>query len=651
MLIVPLSPAKKEAMGGFEGAKRNQGSPAPRPPDPQQGKRLQIMSPFPSLSDTMRNLTISDNVKELSTSPPSELSAVPRVLPPNVPLSDTSDVSSDSASDSENEDDVELIAKCPDKLKDQKKNSRPKPYSAKDSFNSSGGIVYSQQSVPSSVYAATRVDSLNIPLDAEATNSYPVASGVCQVPACTPVVPNYFQSTGNTHLNIPCHVSAISQPREAYLTSGTSASAVKPVVNTGFYESSNTSTFNISCDDHYQTQIPETVEEFSRKCLTENSDQSSVEKRFEQELFSQIKQLNEEQQESLEKAIRAILEDDVDSTPAARPKDDPQDVYSKPWKSVDSNYGTLSPGSSVTLSPGGAVSPSYRRQHASSIDSDRGSICSTPSPFEPEESASVRIAKPVEEIFNILGDSPLSQIPPPVPYRPALQVRQPTLVLPSVRPEYSPTTPSLVMATSGIERYKKTLDKKVLEIVWIKACLSNNIQADMITKALRSPPNAPGYAENIFALVELARKKNLAEALLGPPEMPGPLYVAALELPKSPLIARLIADTIITLKESPDKVYDSNGNNLLHIIAKYGDSHAGVLAELLHVKQPSEGSRGGSVPGFNVDKKNLMDETPLHVAVRAHINSNNCSRTISTINITKLLRDHGAGLHFQVCHL
>ncbi|XP_075219141.1 uncharacterized protein LOC142323426 [Lycorma delicatula] len=142
------------------------------------------------------------------------------------------------------------------------------------------------------------------------------------------------------------------------------------------------------------------------------------------------------------------------------------------------------------------------------------------------------------------------------------------------------------------------------------------------------------WQEKLYACIECVIQYLNEPKLFKEPDSEGntPLKIAALYCYKEPLIARSIADCIIKVGYDPNEVVDNNQNTLLHLLCQKGETHVGVLAELVNVKY-NDGN-----PVFNINCRNRFNETPLHIAV---------AQVPCNFAVIKLLVSHGAKLYIK----
>ncbi|PSN46533.1 hypothetical protein C0J52_14843 [Blattella germanica] len=151
----------------------------------------------------------------------------------------------------------------------------------------------------------------------------------------------------------------------------------------------------------------------------------------------------------------------------------------------------------------------------------------------------------------------------------------------------------------------------------------------MIAKKL---PN--GY-EYLYALVHRLEKIPAALAARNKQNQSA-LLLACLYMPDQPLVARFIADALQNVNYDFDEVYE-DGNTIIHELCQRGDKYVDVLAELVSMRHTN------GQPCFNIHLHNHSGGTPLLVAVKAHGNGINCSRTLEFLirqgaNLTETVR-------------
>ncbi|XP_073989644.1 uncharacterized protein isoform X3 [Rhodnius prolixus] len=199
------------------------------------------------------------------------------------------------------------------------------------------------------------------------------------------------------------------------------------------------------------------------------------------------------------------------------------------------------------------------------------------------------------------------------------------------------------LGTTGVDRLRKMCTPRLIEVEWTKICLEKESEINAVndqsrTKLMQTLQERPSkqFLEKIFSRVQRIKKDERKE-LLQKRDKRGhtALYMAALLQKDLPVLARYIADSYVELNLSPNEIYGSEGNSLLHIIAGLGDSYAQVLADLLHVN----GKNGEKA--FDVNRRNNLSLTALHIAATSH------SPNKSTLTIAQLLVKNGATIKLQ----
>jgi len=179
------------------------------------------------------------------------------------------------------------------------------------------------------------------------------------------------------------------------------------------------------------------------------------------------------------------------------------------------------------------------------------------------------------------------------------------------------------MKISAEARLKErgALDQTEKCIEWVKVCREDLLLIDDkgLTKLMKHLQDAdnPKLLVNVYVRTLVLKTMNTEQCrknlMHKNNEGHSALYMAAMHLNHVPIIARLIADTIVFFGANPDEVVDKSENTLLHLLAQQGDSHAEVLAEMLNTL-----SENSPVPAFKVNRSNIVAQTPLHVAVLNH---------------------------------
>ncbi|XP_076658518.1 uncharacterized protein LOC143362344 [Halictus rubicundus] len=112
------------------------------------------------------------------------------------------------------------------------------------------------------------------------------------------------------------------------------------------------------------------------------------------------------------------------------------------------------------------------------------------------------------------------------------------------------------------------------------------------------------------------------------------LYLAALNCPQFSYVTGYLAAMMLQKGiDVSQRLYNTRGNTLVHLVAGQGDTHAKVMAELLALKS----SQGNGV--FDLSKRNYDGKTALHVAIESHEPS---TRRVSSVATVKLLLECGA---------
>lgn len=233
----------------------------------------------------------------------------------------------------------------------------------------------------------------------------------------------------------------------------------------------------------------------------------------------------------------------------------------------------------------------------------------------------------------------------PIVVNSTLRFNTPTSSIRPVERQILPAGP--VVYETGIPaavRLKTLMKNKDFTVQYVKVChdLANKpeLLKERLFQLLSKDPKVQNWLISIYAHIALTLSMQCKAAVLTARNNEGHtlLYLACMNHPDQPVIARYIADSLLDLNFSPDEVYDNNGNSLLHLLASMGESHVFVLAELLNVHHPQTAQ-----PVCNVNRPNDSQmETPLHVAVSKHsLPSVNCLATV------KLLIAHGANVAAQ----
>ncbi|XP_076280129.1 uncharacterized protein LOC143208975 isoform X2 [Lasioglossum baleicum] len=112
------------------------------------------------------------------------------------------------------------------------------------------------------------------------------------------------------------------------------------------------------------------------------------------------------------------------------------------------------------------------------------------------------------------------------------------------------------------------------------------------------------------------------------------LYLAALNCPQYAFVAGYLAATMLDKGiDVSQKLYNTRGNTLIHLVAGQGDSHAEIMADLL-VLRTKQGNRV-----FDLSKRNYDGKTALHVAIESH---EPLTKGVSSVATVKLLLECGA---------
>ncbi|XP_043286202.1 uncharacterized protein [Venturia canescens] len=115
------------------------------------------------------------------------------------------------------------------------------------------------------------------------------------------------------------------------------------------------------------------------------------------------------------------------------------------------------------------------------------------------------------------------------------------------------------------------------------------------------------------------------------------LYLAAMYCPQMAYVTGYLAAIMLQKRiDISQRLY--HGQNLVHLLAAKGDTHASVLAELLALKT----SQGNRV--FDLSQRNYSGKTPLHVAVESH---DPTGSGVNSIGVTRLLLHNGADQKVQ----
>lgn len=205
------------------------------------------------------------------------------------------------------------------------------------------------------------------------------------------------------------------------------------------------------------------------------------------------------------------------------------------------------------------------------------------------------------------------------------------------------TVSEIELDTSGVERLRKMCTPRFIEVEWTKVCLEKENEIIAVndqnqTKLMQTLQEKPSkqFLEKIYTRIQRIKKDKRRELLQNRDNKGNTaLYMAVILQKDLPVLARYVADSYVELNISLNEVYGKDGNSLLHIIAALGDSYAQVLADLLHVN----GKNGEKA--FDVNRRNNLSLTPLHVAANSHLNN------LSTLTIAQLLVKNGALIKLQ----
>ncbi|XP_071561833.1 uncharacterized protein [Temnothorax nylanderi] len=114
------------------------------------------------------------------------------------------------------------------------------------------------------------------------------------------------------------------------------------------------------------------------------------------------------------------------------------------------------------------------------------------------------------------------------------------------------------------------------------------------------------------------------------------LYLAAMNCPEMPYVTGYLAAAMLQKGiDINQKLYHMRGDTLIHSVAARGDSHGGILAELLALKTVQ------GKPVFDLLRRNNDGRTALHVAVESH---DPTGRGVKSLATTRLLLQNGANI-------
>jgi len=304
-------------------------------------------------------------------------------------------------------------------------------------------------------------------------------------------------------------------------------------------------------------------------------------------------------------------------------------------------------------------------QSPSSLQSAQQATCS-----QPVQSTNCQPAQPVRGMQQALAVSVrhTQSVPPTISVQPSCQSIQlasstntQTLIIqsnvqpfphvPPHRPniQQGPVIPETV-AVSARERIAAKVDKAMKDRVVMTLAKLPDDQLSRGDKHGDTQLMILVCNEHLHKLeqiyVMVSRLKNIPGALIARnAQNQSALSLACLFLHDMPLVARFIAEVMLEKGLPVNEVYD-DGNTLLHMLCSHGDSHVGILAELLSMKD------GNNAPCFDINQHNHKEGTPLHVAVKKHSKKFNCSRTVAFLlsqGADILAKEHSCGL--TVLHL
>lgn len=256
--------------------------------------------------------------------------------------------------------------------------------------------------------------------------------------------------------------------------------------------------------------------------------------------------------------------------------------------------------------------------------------------------------KPDKSVASFIGgDSTKKNVSKPVSVNSMVRNNTPASTVKPVQRQILPAGSEVYetgMSVPAAVRLKSLMKNKYFTVQYVKVCLDlakkPELLKERLFQLLSKSPKEQNWLLCIYAHITLTVLMQCKADVLTARNSEGHclLYLACVNHPDQPLIARYIADSLLDLNIRPDEIYDINGNSLLHVLASLGDSHVTVLAELLNVRHPRTAEL---VCKVNRPNKSQM-ETPLHVAVSKHsLPHVNCLATV------KLLITHGANVAAQ----